>query len=73
VKLALIGVALVVLRATLRRLRSRDGGCEVGTEVGSRLKVLALTSLVVWAAVITAGRLLAYTCTRMSVFNNAGC
>jgi hypothetical protein len=31
------------------------------------VKVLAVVSLVTWAAAITTGRLLAYTCTRLTV------
>lgn len=58
-KLGLIGVALIVLRAQLRA--ARDGWTGPGT---TRLAVL---SLVVWAGAITAGRLLAYTCTRLTV------
>jgi hypothetical protein len=50
-KLALIVMSLLVLRALFRR----------------PTKTLAVVSLVGWAAVITAGRLLAYTCTRLMV------
>jgi hypothetical protein len=65
-KLALIGVALAILRVVVRHVRAAP-------EISGTTKVLAALSLVVWAAVITAGRLLAYTCTRMTVFNSSGC
>lgn len=59
-KLALIGAAIVTLRAILRCVH--EGLSE--TRTGKRL---AVTSLLLWATAITAGRLLAYTCTRLSV------
>ena len=63
-KLGLIAAAVVTLRAVLRRLRQ-------GESESRTLKVLAIASLVMWAAAITAGRLLAYTCTRLTV--DLGC
>jgi len=59
-KLTLIAVALVILRSILRRTATPVPASGV-------VKVLALVSLVTWAAAITAGRLLAYTCTRLTV------
>jgi len=59
-KLGLIAVALGILRALLGTIRSR-------VDVESRTRMLAAVSLMVWAAAITAGRLLAYTCTRLTV------
>lgn len=59
-KLALVAGGLLILRATLRRVRE-------GSEISSTTKRLAAVSLVVWAAAIAAGRLLAYTCTRLTV------
>jgi hypothetical protein len=59
-KLALIAGGLLILRATFRRVRETTG--KSGTT-----KLLAVASLVVWAAAIAAGRLLAYTCTRLTV------
>ena len=59
-KLALIGAALLILRATLRRMRE-------GLALSGSTKMLAAVSLVVWGAAIAAGRLLAYTCTRLTV------
>jgi hypothetical protein len=50
-KLGLIVMSLIVLRALLRK----------------PTKTLAVVSLVGWSAAITAGRLLAYTCTRLMV------
>jgi hypothetical protein len=50
-KLGLIVMSLLVLRALFRK----------------PTKTLAIVSLVGWATVITAGRLLAYTCTRLMV------
>jgi hypothetical protein len=58
-KLTLIAVALTMLRTMLRRMGA--GPAPVG------VKVLAVVSLVTWAGAITAGRLLAYTCTRLTV------
>jgi hypothetical protein len=59
-KLALIAVALTMLRTILRRMRAPESA-------SGGVKVLAVGSLVTWAAAITAGRLLAYTCTRLTV------
>jgi hypothetical protein len=53
-KLALIAVALVILRGLIRRALTE--GDKPGT-----VKGLAAASLVCWASVITTGRLLAYT------------
>jgi hypothetical protein len=59
-KLVLIGVALGILRVVLKAIR-------MGAAVESRTRMLAVLSLVAWAAAIAAGRLLAYTCTRLTV------
>jgi hypothetical protein len=59
-KLGLILVGLLILRTTLRRVRE-------SASISKPTKVLAALSLVVWAATIAAGRLLAYTCTRLTV------
>jgi hypothetical protein len=59
-KLALIAAALVMLRAVLGHVRQGEWDAR-------RVKLLAAASLVAWAAAITAGRLLAYTCTRLTV------
>lgn len=59
-KLALIAGGLLILRTTLRRIQE-------GPAVSGGTKLLAAVSLLVWAAAIAAGRLLAYTCTRLTV------
>ena len=59
-KLGLIATTVVVLRTILRRIGAAQAAR--GTT-----KMLAAASLVGWAAAITAGRLLAYTCTRLTV------
>jgi hypothetical protein len=59
-KLSLIAGGLLLLRATLRRVREAPA-------ISGNTKLLAALSLVVWAAAIVAGRLLAYTCTRLTV------
>ena len=58
-KLVLIAGNLFVLRTVLQRV-------EKAVAVPG-LKLLAAGSLIGWAVVITAGRLLAYTCTRLMV------
>jgi hypothetical protein len=59
-KLSLIAAALVILRNLLRHIRA-------ALPVSGTTKILAVVSLMTWAAAITAGRLLAYTCTRLTV------
>ena len=59
-KLGLIATALAILRALLRRIST-------GQADDRATRILAAASLVVWAAAITAGRLLAYTCSRLMV------
>jgi hypothetical protein len=59
-KLGLIGTALAILRVLLRRIST-------GQTDDRATRILAAASLVVWAAAITAGRLLAYTCSRLMV------
>lgn len=56
-KLGAIAAALVLLRPILARAVDADG------DVASATKRLAAASLAAWAVAITAGRLLAYTCT----------
>ena len=62
-KLSLIAVALVLLKAMSRVLFDRPGRVDLRT---SRLKALAISSLFCWIATITAGRLLAYTYSRLT-------
>jgi len=59
-KLGFIAGGLVLLRAILQRA----GGADARSRT---TKVLAIASLLGWAAAITAGRLLAYTCSRLMV------
>ena len=59
-KLALIAAALAILQHVLRRGLSDDAAPRA-------VKVLAAVSLVCWGASIAAGRLLAYTCTRLMI------
>ena len=59
-KLSLIAGGLLILRTTLRRVRD-------SLAISGTTKLLAAVSLVVWAAAIASGRLLAYTCTRLIV------
>ena len=63
-KLGLIAAALLVLRSLITRARDVEAA-------SSATKRLAAASLFLWAAAITAGRLLAYTCTRLTV--DIGC
>ena len=63
IKLALIGFG-VVLALRIRR-EGRGGGYE--RDAPRVARTLAAASLVCWVAVIFAGRVLAYTCTRLTV------
>lgn len=60
VKLGLIAVALVLLRTIVRRIHPTQ-------PIPRMTKMLAVASLLAWAATIAAGRFLAYTCTRLTV------
>lgn len=59
-KLGLIAIALAILRSIVRRIPSAP-------PMSRMTKMLAVASLVAWAATIAAGRFLAYTCTRLTV------
>jgi hypothetical protein len=59
-KLGLIAVALAIWRAIVRNVGQQQ-------PISGATKILAAASLLVWAATITAGRFLAYTCTRLTV------
>jgi hypothetical protein len=61
-KLVCIGLGLWVLLALRQRVLLAPSGA-----VAARLRGLAIGSMVVWAAAITSGRFLAYTCTRLMV------
>ena len=68
IKLALIGVALVILRS-IRQFRLAD---RITPAIRGRwsIKTLAVASLVCWAGAIAAGRFLAYTYIRLMVDSN---
>jgi hypothetical protein len=61
-KLGLIGVAMTLL---VRMVRLIEGGDVSAPAVARSLRRLAIASLVCWGGAITAGRLLAYTYTRL--------
>ena len=63
-KLGLIAVALMILDVVRRRLLTEGMARE---SMSGNLKILATASLGCWAGAITAGRLLAYTYTRLMV------
>jgi len=65
IKLSLIGVG-IVLAYRLRRYM-RPPLAPTGEDIPQRLRVLAVASLACWGAAVFAGRLLAYTCTRLLV------
>jgi len=60
IKLTLIGFAVWTLRKIKRQVFDDSSLSEA--DILARGKMLAVWSLVLWAGVITAGRLLAYTC-----------
>src|SRR5262245_50922773 len=69
-KLALIGVGIKL--AYVIRGHMLKGEAGAGVSVSPRLRALAATSLLLWVLTITAGRLLAYTCTRLTVDTTCG-
>ena len=69
-KLALIAVGIKLAYVIRRHMLAGEGGA--GEAVSRRLSTLAAASLVVWFLVITTGRLLAYTCSRMTVDSVCG-
>ncbi len=64
VKLTLIAVALWVGSAIRRHMLA--GAVPAGVNAPGSLKVLAVLSLALWLVSITAGRFLAYTCSRLT-------
>jgi hypothetical protein len=64
-KLSLIAIALVIGQQIRRHMLA--GVLAAGMRAPKPLKVLAAVSLVLWVASITAGRFLAYTCSRLMV------
>ena len=65
-KLTLIAVAMVLLVRISRSILTTGAHTTPGNEFSPRLRKLAIASLVCWAGAITAGRLLAYTYTRLT-------
>jgi hypothetical protein len=66
-KLSLIAAAMALLVHISRRTFNHDPGLDTPDPASSRpLRRLAIVSLGCWAAAITAGRLLAYTYTRLT-------
>jgi hypothetical protein len=64
-KLTLIGVGLVLAQRIRRYMKASIG--PESAPAPRALRTLAAASLACWVAVIFAGRLLAYTCTRLMV------
>ena len=62
-KLTLIGIGVALAFKIRREVDGRDSSADAP----ALARVLAATSLACWIAVIFAGRLLAYTCTRLTV------
>jgi len=65
-KLTLIAVAMVLLVRISRRAFDEDDAARAPDAPSPRLRQLAIASLVCWTGAITAGRLLAYTYTRLT-------
>ena len=65
-KLALIAVGMVLFVRISRRLFNDKDGAPPDTVTSQRLRRLAIVSLICWTAAVTAGRLLAYTYTRLT-------
>ena len=65
-KLALIAAAMALLARISRIAFADEGPPPRGADFSFRLRRLAIASLVCWAGAITAGRLLAYTYTRLT-------
>ena len=64
-KLAMIAAALALASAIRRHMMS--GEVAAGVPAPKPLKMLAIASLACWVISITAGRFLAYTCSRLTV------
>ncbi len=64
-KLALIAAAMVMMRTIRRELRRDTSSPNIA--IPMRMKLVAAASLACWGASITAGRLLAYTYSRLLV------
>jgi hypothetical protein len=65
-KLLCIGVALWVVNTIVRRVLDQPLSGTLDPPMPSRSRLLAFASLAMWAAAIVAGRLLAYTYSRLT-------
>lgn len=70
VKLSFIAAGLVVARIIRGHLMSGEVGADVTAP--PQLRLLAGVSLLIWVVSITTGRLLAYTCSRLTVDTTCG-
>jgi hypothetical protein len=70
VKLSFIAAGLVVATIIRRHLMRGDVAANVAAPL--RLRALAAASLLIWVVSITTGRLLAYTCSRLTVDTTCG-
>jgi hypothetical protein len=70
VKLSFIAIGLGVAKIISGYLMRGEVGANVAAP--PRLRLLAAASLLIWAVSITTGRLLAYTCSRLTVDTTCG-
>ena len=70
VKLSFIAAGLLVAKIIRRELMS--GSVGANATAPPRLRLLAAASLLIWVVSITTGRLLAYTCSRLTVDTTCG-
>lgn len=70
VKLSFIAAGLIVAKIIRRYLVSGEVGAHVTAP--PQLRLLAGASLLIWVVSITTGRLLAYTCSRLTVDTTCG-
>ena len=68
-KLTLIAIAMVLVTRIARVLR-REAAERPADPIATRLRRMAMVSLACWAGAVTAGRLLAYTYTRLTATEN---
>jgi hypothetical protein len=70
VKLSFIAAGLLVAKIIRRELMS--GSVGANATAPPQLRLLAAASLLIWVVSITTGRLLAYTCSRLTVDTTCG-
>jgi hypothetical protein len=70
VKLSFIAAGLIIAKIIRRRLMRGDVAADVAAP--APLRLLAAASLLIWVVSITTGRLLAYTCSRLTVDTTCG-